>query len=158
MHQNCNMRLLTNNSFRRSEAFVNIRQWNNYHWFRYWLVTWSAPSHYLNQWWNIVDWALRNKIQKMVFAIFTFSFKKIQLKILPAQWLPLCIGLSVIIFGKNYESNWLSVSLSQLIVVSYRRPGTTSKEIFAHRLLLKVLHQYILVSLSIFTYLMNVEL
>ena len=20
-----------------------------YHWFRYWLVTWSAPSHYLNQ-------------------------------------------------------------------------------------------------------------
>ena len=25
------------------------------HWFRWWLVAWSAPSHYLNQCWNIVD-------------------------------------------------------------------------------------------------------
>ena len=28
-----------------------------------WLVAWSAPSHYLNQCWNIVNWALRNKLQ-----------------------------------------------------------------------------------------------
>ena len=33
------------------------------HWFRQWLVTWSAPSHYLNQCWNIVNWTLRNKLQ-----------------------------------------------------------------------------------------------
>ena len=25
------------------------------------LVAWTAPSHYLNQCWNIVDWAHRNK-------------------------------------------------------------------------------------------------
>ena len=25
----------------------------NQHWFRQWLVAWSVPSHYLNQWWNI---------------------------------------------------------------------------------------------------------
>ena len=23
----------------------------------------TAPSHYLNQWWNIVNWTLRNKLQ-----------------------------------------------------------------------------------------------
>ena len=23
----------------------------------------SAPSHYLNQWWDIINWALRNKLQ-----------------------------------------------------------------------------------------------
>ena len=32
-------------------------------WFRYWLGTYLAPSHYLNQWWNIVNWTLRNKLQ-----------------------------------------------------------------------------------------------
>ena len=26
------------------------------HWFRQWLVAWSAPSHYLKQWWNIINW------------------------------------------------------------------------------------------------------
>ena len=33
------------------------------HWFRWWLVAWSAPSHYLNQCWVTVDWVLRNKFQ-----------------------------------------------------------------------------------------------
>ena len=27
------------------------------------LSAWSAPSHYLNQCWNIVNWTLRNKLQ-----------------------------------------------------------------------------------------------
>ena len=35
-----------------------------YHlWFRLWLVAWSLPSHCLNQYWNIVNWTLRNKLQ-----------------------------------------------------------------------------------------------
>ena len=33
------------------------------HWFRYWLVAYSAPSHYLNQCWVIVNCTLRNKFQ-----------------------------------------------------------------------------------------------
>ena len=40
-----------------------MRQSTNHHWFRLWLVAWSAPSHYLNQLWNIVNWTLRNKLQ-----------------------------------------------------------------------------------------------
>ena len=35
------------------------------HWFRYWLGACSAPSHYLNQCWPIVNWnwTFRNKLQ-----------------------------------------------------------------------------------------------
>ena len=33
------------------------------HWFRYWLVACSAPSHYLNQCWLIVNWTLWNNVQ-----------------------------------------------------------------------------------------------
>ena len=31
------------------------------HCFRYWLVAYSAPSHYQNQGWVFVNWTLRNK-------------------------------------------------------------------------------------------------
>ena len=33
------------------------------HWFRKWLIAYSAPSHFLNQCWVIVKWTLRNKLQ-----------------------------------------------------------------------------------------------
>ena len=33
------------------------------HWFMQWLVAYSAQSHYLNQWWLIVNLTLRNKVQ-----------------------------------------------------------------------------------------------
>ena len=33
------------------------------HWFRWWLVAYSAPSHYINQCWVIVNCTLRNKLQ-----------------------------------------------------------------------------------------------
>ena len=32
-----------------------------HHWFRYWLVAYSAPSHYLNQCWRIVHWTPGDK-------------------------------------------------------------------------------------------------
>ena len=34
-----------------------------HHCFSYWLVTWSAVSRYLNQYWIIVNWSFRNKFQ-----------------------------------------------------------------------------------------------
>ena len=34
-----------------------------HHCFRYWLVAWSVPSHYINQYWNIVNCTLRKKLQ-----------------------------------------------------------------------------------------------
>ena len=47
------------NSLRPRDAYM--RQWTNQHWFRQWLVAWPAPSHYLNQCWNILNWIHRNK-------------------------------------------------------------------------------------------------
>ena len=38
------------------------RVMHNHHWFRWWLVAWSAPSHYLNQCCNLVNWTLKNKL------------------------------------------------------------------------------------------------
>ena len=34
-----------------------------HHWFRSWLLAWQAPSHDLNQYWNIVNWTICNKLQ-----------------------------------------------------------------------------------------------
>ena len=42
---------------------------SNY-WVRWWLVACSAPSHYLNQCWYIVNWTLRNILK---WNIYTFS-------------------------------------------------------------------------------------
>ena len=34
-----------------------------YHWFRYWFVTWSTPSHYLNKCQFIINWTIGKKFQ-----------------------------------------------------------------------------------------------
>ena len=49
------------NSFRPSDAYMHW--WSNHHWFRWWLGAWSAPSHYLNRFWNIVNRTIGNKLQ-----------------------------------------------------------------------------------------------
>ena len=49
------------NSLRPNDAYM--RQQINHHWFRQWLVAWPAPSHYLNQCWNIVNLTPRDKLQ-----------------------------------------------------------------------------------------------
>ena len=36
---------------------------SNQQWFTQWLVAYSAPSHYLNQCWVIVNWTIRNKLR-----------------------------------------------------------------------------------------------
>ena len=42
---------------------IYMRRYSNQHWFRWWLVAWTAPSHYLNQCLSIINWTLRNKFQ-----------------------------------------------------------------------------------------------
>ena len=52
--------------FRKIESSCKhgfMRQWTTHRWFRQWLFAWPTPSHYLNQWWNIANWALKNKLQ-----------------------------------------------------------------------------------------------
>ena len=55
------------------------------------------PSHYLNQCWNIVNWTIANKLQWNFHQIYTFSFKKMHLKLPSGNWRPFCFGLNVLI-------------------------------------------------------------
>ena len=48
-------------------------------WFRSCLVASAAPSHNLNQCWYIVNWTLRNKLQRNCNQNTNFSFVKTQL-------------------------------------------------------------------------------
>ena len=41
---------------------ICVNGWGH-HWSRYWLVACSAPSHYINQCWFIVNWTPENKFQ-----------------------------------------------------------------------------------------------
>ena len=37
----------------------------NDHWFRQWPVAWLSPSPYLNQNWNVANWIVGNKLQRL---------------------------------------------------------------------------------------------
>ena len=65
-------------------------------WFRKWLVTYPATSHYLNQCWNSVNWTLGNKLQwnlnqNVYIFIQENAFEKFFWK-----WRPLCLCLNVL--------------------------------------------------------------
>ena len=53
------------NSMRPRYAYMG--QYPNQHWFRQWLVAWTAPSHYLNQCRDIVHWRLRNNSRTCIW-------------------------------------------------------------------------------------------
>ena len=80
------------NSLRPSDAYM--RRESNHHWFRLWLVAWTAPSHYLNQCWNIGP--LGTNFNEISIGIQTFSFKKMHFKMSSAKWRPFCLGLNVL--------------------------------------------------------------
>ena len=99
------------------------------------ILAWSAPSHYLDQSWYIVNWILWNKLQWNSIEILTFSSHKIHLKVLSLKWQPFCIGLDVsnvlITFhvsnwhvqycadGVQVMSDWHSMSLSFTLLIPF---------------------------------------
>ena len=60
-----------------------------------------SASHYLNHWWLIVNWALRNRFQWNLIKKQQFSYKKINFKMSSATWRPFCLAFSVIIHISN---------------------------------------------------------
>ena len=55
-----------------------------------------APSHYLNQCWNIINWTPTHNFSEIPIEIHTFSLKKIHLKMASEKWHPFCICLNVL--------------------------------------------------------------
>ena len=55
--------------------------------------TYSATSHYMNQYWLIVNWTFRNNLPSEIrIKIHDFSFMKIHMKISSVKWRPFCPG------------------------------------------------------------------
>ena len=67
-----------------------------HHWFRSWLVTWPAQSHYLNQCWIIVNWTLGNIFQWHLNQNSDSFIQGNALKMLSAIWEPFCLVLNVL--------------------------------------------------------------
>ena len=74
------------------------------HWFRKWLVAWTAPSQYLNQCWNIVNWNLRNKPQWNFNRNSNISIQENAFENVVCEMASICLGLNVltILFGVYY--------------------------------------------------------
>ena len=58
----------------------------------------TAPSHYLNQWWNIVNWTLRNKLQwnfnrNLIIFIQENPFQNVVWKMAAILSRPQCVNL-----------------------------------------------------------------
>ena len=99
------------NSLRPSDAYM--RQWSNQHWFRQWLVAWSAPSHYQNQCWNIVNKTLRNKLQwnlhqNSYIFIQENAFENVVWKTAAILSRPQCVNTLLTVLGLTYA--WTNYS------------------------------------------------
>ena len=56
------------------------------HWFRQWLVAFWAPSHYLNQCCDIVNWTLTNKLQWQILIFLRKCVWKCRLRKCLSGW------------------------------------------------------------------------
>ena len=67
-------------------------------------ITWSAPSHYLNQWWNIVNLTFRHGTNFSYILIkFNISSRKRISKCRLPNWRPVCLGLTASTHGSTLE-------------------------------------------------------
>ena len=73
---------------------------------RYWLVAYSAPSHYLNQYWHIVNLTPRNHFSEIRIEIQNSSFMKMHLKCRLLNWRPFCPGGRWVISSNNDQVHW----------------------------------------------------
>ena len=60
------------------------------------LFTWSAPSHYLNQWMDIIYWTLRHKLQWNINRNSWISIQENSIKMSSAKCWPFCLSLNVL--------------------------------------------------------------
>ena len=71
-----------------------MRQQTNHHWFRLWLVAWSAIISTNAGILSIGP--LGTNFNEVLIKIHTFSFKKIHWKMSSGKWRPFCLGLNVL--------------------------------------------------------------
>ena len=60
------------------------------------LVAWPAPSHYLNQCWDIFNWTFENRLQWNLYRSSYMFIHEIVLNIPSGKWRPFCFDLILI--------------------------------------------------------------
>ena len=83
-----------NNSLRPSDAYK--RQKTNNHWFRQWLVAWSAPNHYLNQRYNFDNSNLSSKRQWNIKRTACIFIKGNAFENVVWEMAAICVGHTVL--------------------------------------------------------------
>ena len=103
------------NGFQFSYIFFKVRAWKADYIRRKTvesLRVWTAPSLYMNQCWDIVNWTIGTNFSEIAIEIQTFSFKKMHLKMSYGKWRPFCLGLQCV-------KLWMPHPGSTLIVYIY---------------------------------------
>ena len=87
------------------------------HWFRQWLVAYSAPSHYLNQCWVIVNWTRGRNFSEILIKIQNIPFTKMHLKISSAKWRSFCPGGRSVNYPGPHVGPWWSLFTREVSVI-----------------------------------------
>ena len=87
-----------------------------HHWFRYWLGAWSAPSHYLKQWW-VIYWSIYASLginelkHKFVCYVGILQYRSfISISISTCTLHPVIILLILANWGQNISDTGPSLS------------------------------------------------
>ena len=91
---NKDLRISCHNSLRPSDA--NIHRQHRPSLVQIMACACSAPSHYLNPWWNIVNWTLGNKFKWNCNKNLNIFIKKNAFKMVYVKWRPFCFWFNVI--------------------------------------------------------------
>ena len=77
-----------------------------------WLVAWTAPSHYLNQCWNIVNWTLGNKLRENFNRNSNIFIQENAFENVVCEMASICLGLNeltpllkCLLFGCSSSNN-----------------------------------------------------
>ena len=89
---------------------------------------WSAPSHYLNQCWDIVNWTLRNKSQWNLNRNLYIFIQEMHLKMSSGEWRPSCPGFNVL-RPHSFDSYWHPIDLGSSYGVSFLRTHNTQRNL-----------------------------
>ena len=90
-------------SLRPSDAYMHEQFYH--HWFRQWLVAWSAPSHYLKQCWDIVNRTLRKKLQWNFKRNTYIFFQGNPFENVARKWRLFCLSLNTLTHCPHMATN-----------------------------------------------------
>ena len=102
---------------------------------RKWLVAWSAPSHYLNRWWNIVNWTLSNKVrwnrkQNSCIFIQENAYENVVWKMASILSRPQCVKMAPVNGGHfaftSYINHLLPTNFSVTVPTGTLLPRSTA--------------------------------